>query len=149
MLYPYEKFNWRNALVSISENAIYENGKIQLYVSDKNLYLEIKNAIEMSGGYVEVQLNSNLLTVRLNWFLDLMVAISGDNDKKELKKKLREKARELNKDIAFLEKDSFGQSLKNNTPDTIIEIIGACIPCFGPLIKPILKNIYTAAKDAL
>ena len=111
LLYPYEKFNWRDSLAKISDRAIYEDGRIKLLIPDKNLYLEIKNAIEESGGFIEAQLTPNLLQVRLPYFLDLLVAITEGN-RDELRKTIKEKISEKNKDISFVEKESFGAMLK-------------------------------------
>lgn len=61
LLYPYEKFNWRESLLQISNRAVYENRNIKLYIPDRNLFLEIKNAIEEQGGFIEIQLSQNLL----------------------------------------------------------------------------------------
>lgn len=69
LLYPYEKFDWKKSFERISDRAIYENGRIKLFIPDRNLYLELKNAIEMSGGFIEVQLTTNLLQVPLSYFL--------------------------------------------------------------------------------
>ena len=68
LLYPYEKFNWKESFRRISDKAVYENGKIKLFIPDRNLYLELKNAIEARGGFVEVQLTANLLQVPLSYF---------------------------------------------------------------------------------
>lgn len=89
--YPYSKFNWKESFKRISQRAIYEDRKIRLYIPDRNLYLEIKNAVETSGGYVEMQLSPNLLQIRPEYFIDLVLAISDDDDrKKRVKKSKRE-----------------------------------------------------------
>ncbi len=102
LLYPYSGFDWRKSFARISENVNYENGKIMLHIPDRNLYLEVKHEIETSGGYVETQLSANLLQIRPEYFLDLMVAISEEKDRNRLRKEIREEFRKKNKDIVFL-----------------------------------------------
>ena len=138
--YPYGKFNWKESLKRISSNAVYEDGKIKLFIPDRNLYLEVKNAIETYGGFVEVQLTANLLQVKVNYFLDLMVAISEEADQNKIREELRAKIKEQNKDIALIEHESFGQLLKRIAPEVIAELIGGCIPVFGGAVKVIAEN---------
>lgn len=40
--YPFDKFEWRNSLARIADRAVYEDGKIKLFIPDRNLYLEVK-----------------------------------------------------------------------------------------------------------
>ncbi len=53
----------------------------QKHIPDKNIYLEIKNAVEQSGGYIETQLNSNLLQIKPAFFIDLMLAVCEESEK--------------------------------------------------------------------
>lgn len=145
LLYPYEKFDWRKSLVSISDKAIYEDGRIKLFIPDRNLYLEVKNAIEESGGFIETHLTANLLQVRLPYFLDLMVAIS-EGDRKELQNELKKKIHEENNDIVFMEQDSLGTVLKKQAPEIIFDMIGECIPVVGKGIGAIMKSILETSK---
>ena len=90
LLYPYERFDWRESLKRVIEHARYEDGKIKIPIPDKNLFLEIKNAIEESGGYIETQLNSSLLQIRPEYFVDLMVAASDEEiQRDEITQKLK------------------------------------------------------------
>lgn len=146
LIYPYEKFNWRESFSAISERAVYEDGKIKLFVPDKNLYIEIKNAIEGMGGFVEVQLTSNLLQVKLAYFLDLIISISDDVSRDHLRKNIRKKIKENAKDVSILESESFGKALTGQVPEMIINIIGDCIPVFGGVVKTIATNLYETIK---
>lgn len=146
LIYPYEKFEWRDSFLAVSENAVYEDGKIKLYVPDKNLYLEIKNAIETSGGFVEVQLTPNLLQVRLAYFLDLILLVDEDSARERHREAIQKKIAEEMKDEAFLKKESFGKALLHQAPDMIFDIIEKCIPVFGGAVSVIAKNIYNAVK---
>ena len=147
LLYPYDKFNWIKSLERISERAIYEDGKIKLFIPDRNLYLEIKNAIEESGGFIEVQLTSNLLQVRLPYFIDLLMAIEANSDsgksRKEIIDGINKKSVEHNLDFKIMEEQSIGSVLKEQTPEMIVDIISSLIPVFGDSANKIAKLVLS------
>ena len=61
-----------------------DDGKIKINIPDKNLYNEIKNAIEFNGGYIEKQLNSNLLQIPVKYYIDLIYEVSDKNGKEKV-----------------------------------------------------------------
>ena len=63
--------------------------------------MEIKNAVETSGGYVEMQLSPNLLQIRPEYFVDLVLAISDDDDRKKASEEIKKRAKEKDKTIRF------------------------------------------------
>lgn len=142
--YPYKKFDWRQSFMCMANRAYYENGTIKLYIPDRNVYLEVKNAIEEAGGYIEVQLTSNLLQVKLAYFLDLMVALSDSQERDEIRKKLKEQIQkaDVKEDIKFMERLPLGTVLKNESFDLLKEIIKSCIPYFGNGVCKIAEILY-------
>lgn len=140
--YPYNGFDWKKAFLRILGNARFEGGKIKMYIPDTNLYLEIKNAIEMKGDYVDVTLNSKLLQVSPECFLDLVVEIS-DYENMEGDKQIKDEVRRIIKshlernqtDVKFLEQESFSKQLKQNglklSGIIISEIISSLVPVVG------------------
>lgn len=145
--YPYARFDWKESLGKIADRAIYEDGRIKLQIPDRNLFLEIKNAVEESGGHVEVQLTSNLLQIRPSYFLDLLVAIDG-GDRQELMNHLRDIVQKNNPSIDLTGKASIGQALVGELPGTIIDLIGECIPVFGGPIKIIAEHVFHAIQSS-
>ncbi len=144
LLYPYEKFDWKESFKRISDRAVYENGKIKLSIPDRNLYLELKNAIETRGGFIEAQLTANLLQVPLSYFLDLMVAISEDEtDIQQIWNVLKDKIKDNGN---FKEKEPFGKVLQRMAPEVVFELIGDCVPCIGGAMKTVAQEIYQAIK---
>lgn len=143
--YPYEDFDWRKRLADISKNAIYDEGRIKLHIPDRNLYLEIKNAIEESGGFIETQLNPSLLQIRPEYFIDLLMAICDEDDREQCRKRIKtavEKNEKLNlEEKKYLEHIPLGQALKNQAPELISSIIAECIPCFKGPAKIIIENV--------
>ena len=148
LLYPYEGFSWQESFLRISKRAIFEDNRIKLYIPDRNLYLEVKNAIESSGGYVEVQLTPTLLQVRLEYFLDLLVALEDQKKRKDILKEIRKRAKEFDSDLAFMEKESFGKALLKKTPEYIVQMLSQSIPVFGPIVQDIANNIINEIQFA-
>ena len=145
--YPYKDFEWKDSFVLLSKKATFEDGKVKLYIPDRNLFLEIKNAIEEAGGFVEIQLTPHLLQVNLPYFLDLILAIDGNDSRTEIIKIIKTKMRKDSKDLNILQQEPIGKSLLKHAPDLIIEIIGECIPVFGGTAKKIAHNLYNAIKS--
>lgn len=149
LIYPYEESNWIMSLCQITQYARYDNEMIVLPINDKNLYLEIKNAIEKKGGYVEVQLNSKVLKIMPEYYFQLLMEISDevmDNNSKDIlkermikeiknrsgknqkiieefeKKELSENIRELGWQTT---KDILEDLVKKNYLDCAADVIGA------------------------
>lgn len=140
--YPRQDFNWQEEFFRISANARYENGKIKVHIPDPNLYLELKNAVEVAGGFVDLSLNGNsLLQVSPKDFFDLLVAVSGETDRKVLLKKQKEKMEAENKDTKYLEGKPFKELAANFSVTAVGELFKACVPGAGPLIGAVLQHI--------
>lgn len=153
--YPYPDFDWKKSFLRVLENARYENGKIKVHIPDKNLYLEVKNAIECAGGYIEVQLNINLLQVSPEYFIDLLLVVSNELDRNEMRKILKTKLGDnINaEDMEFLQaesKQSILDYFKNNAinigTDLICNILNAYIPVVGPVMSETLKKLVKIIK---
>ena len=141
--YPYSGFDWKESFKRVSERAVFENGKIKLFIPDKNLYLEIKNAIETSGGFIEIQLTPNLLQIRPEYFIDLVIAISNTEDRDKIRKEIKKQVKEKDIDISFMNQKPFGDQMKELAPEIIADIIDS-IPGIGPIAGVLFKNIARA-----
>ena len=143
--YPFQSFDWKQSFKRISENARYEGGKINLFIRDKNVYYEIKNAIEERGGYVDIQLNPTLLSVSPEYFIDLLLCISEEKDRAKIREKLKSELKEHEIDTEYLEKKSVGEILRQSKvklgTDILCDIIKSCIPFAGPIVAYIMKNV--------
>ena len=140
--YPRQDFNWQEEFFRISANARYENGKIKVHIPDPNLYLELKNAVEVAGGFVDLSLNGNsLLQVSPKDFFDLLVAVSGEKDRKVLLKKQKEKMEAENKDTKYLEGKPFKELAADFSIMAVGELFKACVPGAGPLIGAVLQHV--------
>lgn len=152
--YPHE-FEWRESFARVSANARYENGKIKIQIPDINLYYEIKNAVEEAGGYIDVTLTSKLLQISPEYFLDLLVAVSEDDERDELRKKLRAEIRKQNQDQEYLEQTPLGKQLLGLGKDVVINVISGAIngsssnttKALGETVLTLLKNNLTKSKE--
>ena len=88
--YPYERFDWKKSFLEICKNARYSDGKIIINIMDVNVYLELKNAIESAGGYVDTQISQSTLKIRLEYFVDLMMLLCEENDRRKVQKEMKE-----------------------------------------------------------
>lgn len=141
LLYPYHGFDWRDSFAKIVSRASYHDRNFILYIPDKNLYLEIKNAIEEQGGYTETQLTPNLLKVRDSYFLDLVLMVEPEKNRKELRKELQKQIKKQNGEILFREEMPLGAALRGLPEQVLIGLFENCIPVAGPAVKVVLESI--------
>lgn len=87
------EIDWKKELATCIENAKYEAPYIVIDIPDPNVMIEVRNYLEEHGKYSDIRINSRLLTVRVDFFLDLVLEVEGGNDKgkifKELKRKIK------------------------------------------------------------
>ncbi len=116
LIYPI-KFDWEKALAKLIENARYDKPtqKIILNIPDPNLYLEIQNFIEENGSYIEKQLNSKVLKIRVENFIELALTLEDDKTKKEIIKKFNKALHNTNKEEEFFDEIGLGKFLKSNS----------------------------------
>ncbi len=152
LVYPYEGFDWRKSFLRICDNARYDNGKIKIQISDKNLYLEIKNAIEEMGGYVDAQINPTLLQVSPEYFVDLLMSLSEESDRNIFRKNLRKKLRECESDTSFFESEPISNILKSQIKEkglkVALDLVRGCIPG-GTIIANALITVFDVIKNNL
>ncbi len=114
LAYPIE-FDWKAALARLTENARYDTAtnRIALNIPDPNLYLEIQNFIESKGAYIEKQLNSKLLQLRAEYYIDLVVELEPEENRKKIIKSLRKMFQDNGKDDKAFREKEIGKSLLN------------------------------------
>ena len=139
--YHNEDFDWEKSFAQVMKNAWYEGESIKLHIPDRNLYIEIKNAIEERGGYVDVQLNRNLLKVPISCFLDLLIDIENPDSKEAFIADIKKKIKETNLIDEDINKKEIKEILKDQMPEIIIGVFTAIIPVFGNQVGEILKII--------
>lgn len=146
--YPRQGFDWKEAFLRISTNARYENGKVKLNIPDPNLYLELKNAVETTGGFVDLPAAASLLQISPKDFFDLLLATSSEKDRKALRKELKKKMEEENRDTKYLDKKPVRELAADFSVMAIGELFRVCIPGVGSLVGATLQHISDLLTDS-
>ncbi|MCD7724135.1 MAG: hypothetical protein LUI12_01040 [Clostridiales bacterium] len=113
LTYPNET-DWKSDFAALIEKARYDSNtkKITVNIPDPNLYIEIQNFIEEMGGYVDIQLNSKFLCLRIEYFIELAVAADDDDEsRKKIVKELKKSFKAANADEAKFDEKHIGKSL--------------------------------------
>lgn len=110
-------YDWKAALAKLTENARYDRstGKIVINIPDPNLFIEIQNFIENQGAYVEKQLNSKILQLRVEYYIDLIVSLESEVTRKKIIAELKKQIRAEGKDDKLFEDNNIGKSLLETT----------------------------------
>lgn len=139
-------YDWKLAFAKLTENARYDKrtGKVILNIPDPNLALEIQNFIEDSGAYVEKQLNTKLLQIRAEYYIDLVVALEPEQTRKKIIKVLKKRFSESGKDDTVLDEKNIGKSLLDSAVEitSIAANISSIISPANPL-WPALCNLLS------
>lgn len=114
LLYPYEDFKWENSFSRVCESATFEDEKIHININDPNLFIELKHFVESRNGRVDIQLNSNSFVISVYMFIELLVYIGKEEDKKIILKSIRETYQKNEIKIENIEKANFGKTIKEN-----------------------------------
>ena len=140
-------YNWKAALAKLTKNARYDpdTRKVSLNIPDPNLYLEIQNFIEEQGAYVERQLNSKTLHIRVEYYIDLILALESDKTRKAIIKELRKAFARENKDQFAFDERNIGKSLLDATVNitSVAANISGMISqdnCIGKALLELLCN---------
>ena len=99
LFYP-ENLNAEEEFAGLLKHARYDKaaGKIMVSIPDPNIYIEVQNLIEEKGGFIERQLNSRLLIMRVEYFLELVSALESEENQKQIRRIIKNAGK---KDGAF------------------------------------------------
>lgn len=130
--YPIE-YDWRKALANLTKNARYDSSthRISLNIPDPNLYLEIQNFIEENGAYIEKQLNSKILQLRVEYYIDLVISLEDDASRKKIIKELEKLFKNSEKENIKFDEKNIGKSLIDGAVN-ITTIIANISSMFSP-----------------
>lgn len=111
------EFDWKKSFLKLVGNARFDNksGKVLINIPDPNLYIEIKHYLENYGGYIETQLNRNLLKIRVEYFIQLLVEIEPEKERNIIIKEIKKYIKKENKDENIFSKDNIAKSLLDLT----------------------------------
>ena len=102
--------DWKNQFQELMPHAVFDfdNRMVSVHVPDTGLFLEIQAYLEEKGCYVEKQLNSSLLRVPVEFYLELLTEVKGGIPRKELIKQIREKFADSRKEAAKYNPEKIG-----------------------------------------
>ncbi len=80
--------DWKKELVRCISNARYEDPFIVMDIPDPNVLLEVKNYLEENGKYADTRINKRLLSIRVEFFMDLSMEVDSEKTAKEIFKSL-------------------------------------------------------------
>lgn len=149
--YPYSDFDWSRSFARVCKNARYENEKIIINISDPNLFIELKHFVELRNGTVDITLNSNLFITSIDMFVELLVYIGMENDKKLILNQIRQLylANEVN--VENMEKVTISTVIKENAGkvggEFVLKAIKECSTFLTPPLDSIVKNIVEIIID--
>lgn len=111
------EFDWKKSFLKLVGNARFDNksGKVLINIPDPNLYIEIKHYLENYGGYIETQLNRNLLKIRVEYFIQLLVEIEPEKERNIIIKEIKKYIKKENKDENIFSEDNIAKSLLDLT----------------------------------
>lgn len=115
------EFDWKKSFLKLVGNARFDNksGKVLINIPDPNLYIEIKHYLENHGGYIETQLNRNLLKIRVEYFIQLLVEIEPEKERNIIIKEIKKYIKKENKDENIFSKDNIAKSLLDLTVNSV------------------------------
>lgn len=150
LIYPRD-YKWYEAFLEYCQNAQFDKSdRIVINIPDPNVYIELQNAIEEIGGYVEVQLNSKLLKIPPGYFVELLLKINqianglSEKENKQFKKEfIKELNKKLKSDKGIAEEITEGSHIKKLTKNglkAVFGILGKTNPLFslGSFIKELI-----------
>jgi len=137
------EYDWKAEFAKLVDKAKIDNGKIIVSIPDPNLYYEIENFIEEMDAYIEKQLNNKILQLRVEYFLDLVIALEPEQSRKEIRKKLKENYKKSGKDNSVFDENNIGKSLLEGAVN-VTAIVSNLSSAFSPsnaIAKTFLKLI--------
>ncbi len=141
LVYPILDYNWKQQFLDLIEFAQYEEQtkKIIMNIPDPNLKIEIENHIEQRGLFIEKQLNSKLLIIRVEYFIELVISLDEKINQDELIETMKMKIEDLSLVDKKIMKKNFGKIVKEKGISSI-ELLSALVT-IAPVVKPIFGII--------
>ena len=131
LIYPRSDYNWIDEFAVLVKNARIDNNKIVINIMNPNLYIEIENYLEESGSYIEKQLNSKLMIIRIEYFIDLCLLFEDEKNRKQVIKDIKKQCKNADIDIKKFDDDKIGKSLIETTAN-VTSIFANISTCFSP-----------------
>lgn len=143
-------FDWKKSLQRIQNDIVYDDikKKIIIPLRDPNLYNEIRNFIEDSGGYIEIQRGGNCIQMRPEYFFLLLYrGTESDTDKKKIRNNFVEQLRKRNEtdNIDMIKTDDELEALAIAHREEIFDFLIDTVEGFSNPLIGILKHVKRLA----
>ncbi|MGX6961110.1 hypothetical protein [Vagococcus xieshaowenii] len=141
LLYPEENKDWKKDFLDLIAFAQYDEQtkKMILNISDPNLQIEIENHIEQRGLYIEKQLNSKLLIIRVEYFIELVISLDSTVSQDELIETITTQIDELKSLDKKMMQQGFGKVVIERGVN-VINLLSA-LATISQTVGPILSKL--------
>ena len=139
LLYPIY-FSWQDSFASLAKNIRFDrqSQKVIIPIPDPNLFYEVQDYLEEHGGYIEKQLNGKLLQLRVEYYIDLLMKVYGDEkSRKQLISEAKKQSKINQKEENKFDDKQIGKSLLElgvNVSSIVSSIVSSLSPS-SPLEK--------------
>lgn len=151
LMYPFSNFDWKKSFARICKNAVYDDGKIHINVNDPNLFIELKHFVELKNGRVDIQLNPNSFVISIDMFIELLVYIGEEADKKIILNSIKETYQKNEIVINDIEKANLSRTLKSNAAKVggkiLLNGIKECASALTSPLSIIVKSIAEVVQN--
>lgn len=119
LVYPHIDVNWKEKFLEIVPSAHFDRNthKVTINIGDPNIFLELENYIDVHNMYFEKQLNQKNFTLRVEYFIELLISIDDSVDKKKVTKRLKDQMLEDDELTKPIYKDSLGKIMIEKSLD--------------------------------
>lgn len=141
LVYPEQNYNWKEQFLNLISFAQYDEQtkKIIMNIPDPNLQIEIENHIEQRGLFIERQLNSKLLQIRVEYFIELVISLDENISQDKLVENMKAQISELSSVDKKIMKKGFGKVIKEKGISAT-ELLAAIVT-IAPAVQPIIAMI--------
>lgn len=107
------EYDWKAALAKLTRHARFDpvTHRVTLHIPDPNLFLEIQNFFEEQGSCIERQLNSKVLQIRAEYYIDLILSLEPEKARKAVITELKKAFKETSKEQSVFDEKNIGRTL--------------------------------------
>ena len=144
LIYPVN-MDWKQSFATLVKNARYDQNtkKVIINIPDPNLFIEIENYLEENGAYIEKQLNSKILQIRAEYFIDLLIVDEPVDQRRKIIKEIRSTINKGSDEEKEFDERNIGKTIIENGADiaTIITNIMSILSPGNILLKSLCSLI--------
>ncbi|HFC9333763.1 TPA: hypothetical protein QFL66_002661, partial [Enterococcus faecium] len=142
LVYPSENQEWKENFLDLVHFAHFDksNHKVTMSINDPILYIELENYIEENNMYFEKQLNQKNFTIRVEYFIELLLSMDEELEYREVIENLKKKIIDDEDITKPIYKESLGKVMIEKSVK-VGEIIGL-VETVSPMIKDLLQFIF-------